>query len=303
MAQLSDILEEKRSKAGSLNFETIEPKVVLDKDFNPIKIIVREKTPATKLIEEAMVLTNEVVASFVFNKEIPLIYRIHEKPDDDAFAEVRQLLGQLGYPSKKLGKATAETFQNVIKFAHYRPDKLIINSVLLRLMKKARYSSLSAGHFGLAVNHYAHFTSPIRRYPDLLVHRQVKALLNNHKTLSEEVMTEAAKQATLREIESNSAERESSTVYVCKLMKNRIGEVFDGIISGVTNFGLFVQLPNSAEGLVHISNIKGDYYRFEPERFILRGLRSGQTYRLGQKVRVKLVQVVVGERQIDLMLV
>lgn len=303
MAELSDILEEKRMLAGSINFETIEPKVILDKNRNPVEIIIREKTPSTKLIEEAMVLTNEVIAGFVFNRELPLIYRIHENPAEDALEEVKMLLGQLGYPSKKIGKATSENFQNILKFAHHRKDRLIINSILLRLMKKARYSIQPAGHFGLGLNHYSHFTSPIRRYPDLLVHRQVKSLLNSEKHLSKILLSEHATQATLREIESDSAERESSEVYVCKLMEKQIGEIFKGVISSITNFGVFVQLPNSAEGLVHISNIKGDYYRFEPERFLLRGLRTGQVFRLGQSVKVKLVKVVVGERQIDLMLV
>lgn len=301
MAELSDILEEKRTRTGSVNFETIEPKVVFDGN-EPKGIDVREKTPATKLIEEAMVLTNEVVASFVYDKKLPLIYRIHEDPDEDAFEEVRQILGQLGYPSKKMSKATAEAFQNIIRFAHKRQERLIINSILLRLMKKARYSTLTAGHFGLGLKHYSHFTSPIRRYPDLLTHRQVKAVLKSQKPLDEEKLTEFAQYATLREVESDSAERESTLVYICKLMKEEVGEVYNGVISGVTNFGLFVQLPNSAEGLIHISNLKGDYYRFEPERFVLRGLRTGQTFRLGQSVRIKLVSVVVGERQIDLML-
>lgn len=303
LSQLSDILEAKRERHGALNFETIEPKIIINDKGVPVEIIVRERTPSTKLIEEAMVLTNQVVGTFVFTKNVPLIYRIHEDPSEDALKEVKVLLGQMGYPSKKLSKATADAFQSIIKFAHQRPDKLIINNILLRLMKKARYSTLKAGHFGLAMNHYSHFTSPIRRYPDLLTHRQIKAILDNKPKISEEYLTEASTQACIREVEGIAAERETDDVYVCMLMKDHVGDVFDGIVSSVTNFGLFVQLPNTAEGLVHIKNLTGDYYRHEPERFLLRGLRKGQVYRLGSKVKVKLINVSVGDRQIDLEIV
>jgi ribonuclease R len=307
LQELSDVLEAKRIQRGSLNFETIEPKVVLDENLKPVDIILRERTPATKLIEETMILTNEVIADFMFWQEAPMIYRIHERPGEEGLFQLAELLSALGYPVKRLNTAHPRALQQVIEYASDRPERLLINTLLLRAMKKARYSPACVAHYGLASERYTHFTSPIRRYPDLVVHRLVKATLNGN-LLDPEVISltsrleEICRHSSLQEQEADEAERESVEVKICELMKEFIGESFEAMVTGVAGYGIFVQLPNSAEGLVHVRDLKDDFYNFEEELFLLRGRRTGRVFRIGEKVRVKLTNVVVGERRLDFVL-
>lgn len=305
---LSGVLSEKRLARGSLEFETIEPKIVLNERLWPVEIQVRERTPATQIIEEAMILTNETVAEFMWRTQAPMIYRVHERPDPEAVIAVSELLKGLGYPIGSLAEAHPRTFQALIDFAHNRPERLLINSLLLRAMRQARYSELLESHFGLAAEHYTHFTSPIRRYPDLMVHRLVKAKLREElgeaRTLRMiDDLGGLAKHCSIREREAEEAEREAVEVKICQYMTGRIGEVYEAVISGVSTFGFFVELPNSAEGLVHIRSLEDDYYRFEAPRYLLKGERTGKTYRLGQHVRVKLINVSIAKRELDFVLV
>lgn len=305
---LSDVLGEKRLARGSLEFETIEPKIILNEKLWPVEIEVRERTAATQIIEEAMILTNETVAEFMWRSETPMIYRIHERPDPDAVIAIGELLKELGYPIKSLEDAHSRTFQALIDFAHTRPERLLINSLLLRAMRQARYSDSLVSHFGLASEHYTHFTSPIRRYPDLMVHRLVKAKLKNDINDAKflrmvEELSALAGHCSVREREAVDAEREAVEVKMCQYMTGEIGQVYDAVISGVSSFGFFVKLPNSAEGLVHIRSLEDDYYRFESARYLLTGERKGKSYRLGQRVNVKLVNVSIPKRELDFMVV
>lgn len=305
---LSDVLSKKRSARGSLNFETIEPKLVLDTDGRTLEILIRERTPATQMIEETMILANETAAEFMLKREAPMIFRAHDRPDPDAVFGITKLIGELGYPMRTLEKAHARTFQALIDFAHTRPEKLLINSLLLRAMSRAKYSPALVPHFGLAAPHYSHFTSPIRRYPDLLVHRLIKATLANKLNepsmiaLTDE-LDALCENCSIQEREAEAASREAVGVKVAEFMKNKVGEEFPAVITGVTHYGLFVALENTAEGLVHVRTLKDDYYTFEADRYLLRGERTGHFYRLGQNVEVKLVKVSVAQRQLDFIVV
>ena len=304
---LSQVRASYRLDRGSLEFETVEPKIVLDEQGVPKDILIRERTPATQLIEECMIAANETVAEFMAKAGAPMIYRIHQKPDPEAVLAINQLVKELGYPVVDISSAHPRTFQALINFAHNRPEKLLINSLLLRSMAQARYSSNLETHFGLASPTYTHFTSPIRRYSDLTVHRLLKAVLRKEldtkpiKFLISQV-EEIARHCSEQERKTQEAEREATEAKICQYMKDKIGGKFEAVISGVTAFGLFVELPNSAEGLVQVESLRDDYYRFDSRHFLLRGRRSGKTYRLGQKVEVKLTNVSVAKRQMDFVL-
>jgi len=308
MRDLSDVLENKRLKRGSLNFETIEPKVILDENLKPVDVVIRERTPATKIIEEAMIVTNETVASFMYWQDMPMVYRVHDRPNEEALIQIEELIENLRYPVRKLKGAHPRVIQQIISHAHNRPEKLLINNLLLRAMKRAKYAPSSTLHFGLASQHYTHFTSPIRRYPDLVVHRLTKAAIK--QDLSEpsivnmiDNLAEICEHSSVMEREADDAERESVDVKLAELMKEHIGEVFDGTITGVSGYGFFVQLPNTAEGLVHVRDLKGDYYTYDEATFTLIGQRTGKMFQIGQPVKVLLTNVVIGERRIDFVLV
>jgi ribonuclease R len=307
MRELSDVLEHKRLKRGSLNFETVEAKILLGEDLKPVDVIVRERTPATILIEEAMIVTNETVASYMYWQDVPMVYRVHDKPNEEALVQIEELIENLHYPVKKLKGAHPKVIQQIITHAHQRPEKLLINNLLLRAMKRAKYAPSSTLHFGLASQHYTHFTSPIRRYPDLVVHRLVKAVLD--QSLSEpdivnmvDNLPEICEQSSYMEREADDAQRESVDVKLCELMKDHIGGVFEGTITGVSGYGFFVQLPNTAEGLVHIRDLRDDYYTYDEAIFTLLGQRTGRMFQIGQPVKVLVTNVIIGERRIDFIL-
>ncbi len=307
LRELSDILEKKRLKRGSLDFETVEPKVILDKNLKPVEVIVRERTPATKIIEEAMIVTNEAVANFMYWQDAPMIYRVHDKPNEETLVQIEELVENLRYPVRKLKGAHPRVIQQIISYAHNRPEKLLINNLLLRAMKRAVYTPSSTLHFGLASQHYTHFTSPIRRYPDLVVHRLVKAVLDQNLSEPDIVnmvdnLTDICEHSSYMEREADDAERESVDVKLCELMKEHVGEVFKGTITGVSGYGFFVQLSNTAEGLVHVRNLTGDYYTYDEATFTLIGQRTGQMFQIGQAVTVLVTNVVIGERRIDFIL-
>ena len=303
--ECASALNARRIARGGLDFESAEPKVWLDAGGRPVDVTLREKTVATGMIEEAMIAANEVVARHMRDHDAPMVYRIHEDPEPDALAAISVILAEFDYPIKDVGAATPRTVQRLIAFAAKRPERLLINSLLLRALQRARYVDYLDSHFGLASDAYCHFTSPIRRYPDLIVHRLLKAQLTGGLAESPtsamiEELEWLADHSSQMEREAEAAERESVRVKLTELMAQHIGEVFPGIVSGVTSHGLYVQLDNTAEGMVHVSRMTDDYYEFDAERFWLRGQKTGRSVRLGQQVRVRIVDAVASDRRIEM---
>ena len=307
MAQLQMILEKKRKLRGAIEFYAPESKVILDKKGHPIRIEWREQGVADKIIEEFMLCANETVAEHFFWMEVPFLYRVHEEPKMEDVLDVNKFLQAFGYNIKGLSNHVhAKAYQNVVEQVAGKPEEMMINTVMLRSMQHARYDVEALGHFGLAAQYYSHFTSPIRRYPDLAIHRMIKELLHNEDRLDEkrvtilkEKMKHYAEQASVREKIAEEAERESVELKKIEYMKPYVGDVFQAKISGVTNFGIFVQLDNSVEGLAHISTLIDDFYQFQPESYSLIGEHTRKVYRLGQDIKVRLTRVSVEDRQID----
>ena len=307
MAQLQMILEKKRKLRGAIEFYAPESKVILDKKGHPIRIEWREQGVADKIIEEFMLCANETVAEHFFWMEVPFLYRVHEEPKMEDVLDVNKFLQAFGYNIKGLSNHVhAKAYQNVVEQVAGKPEEMMINTVMLRSMQHARYDVEALGHFGLAAQYYSHFTSPIRRYPDLAIHRMIKELIHNGDRLDEkrviilkEKMKHYAERASVREKIAEEAERESVELKKIEYMKPYVGEVFQAKISGVTNFGIFVQLDNSVEGLAHISTLIDDFYQFQPESYSLIGEHTRKVYRLGQDIKVRLTRVSVEDRQID----
>lgn len=303
-ARVAGLIGKRRIARGGLDFETVEAKVRLDENGKPLEVVVRERTQATNMIEEAMILANEVVAAHMTKAEAPMVYRIHEDPDADALAQVAVILKEFDYPITDIHGASPATFQKIIAFAHTRPERLLINSLMLRSLQRARYTDFVAPHFGLASEAYCHFTSPIRRYPDLLVHRllaaQLAGSLDKQPTAGmAEELEWLADHCSVMEREAESAEDASVRIKLAELMADHVGEEFDSIITGVHTFGLFVQLENTADGLVHVRSLSDDYYEYDAERFMLVGADRGRSYRLGGKLRVRLLDVSIAQGRMD----
>ncbi len=305
-ARVAKHIGERRVARGGLDFETVEAKVRLDADNKPVEVVLRERTVATNMIEEAMIAANEAVARHMRDAKAPMVYRIHEDPDPDALAQIALVLKEFDYPIKDMHGASPATFQRIIAFAHNRKEKFLINSLLVRSLERARYVDFLSPHFGLASEAYCHFTSPIRRYPDLIVHRLLKAQLRGALETDSDAarmtpeLAWLADHSSQMEREAAMAEMDSVRFKLCELMADHIDEVFDGIVTGVANFGLFVQLSNTAEGLVHSEAMPGERYRFEPARHMLVGDKRGDSYRLGQSVKVRIVNVSLGDARIDM---
>jgi ribonuclease R len=305
-AKVSGRLGERRVGRGGLDFETVEAKVRLAEDGTPIDVVLRERTVATNSIEEAMIAANEAVARHMRDAKSPMVYRIHEEPDADALDQISLVLKEFDYPVKDLHGASPATFQRIIKFAHNRPEKYLINSLLVRSLERARYVDFLSPHFGLASEAYTHFTSPIRRYPDLIVHRLLKAQLrgqldtdpNASRMVPE--LTWLADHSSFMEREAEMAENDSTKFKLTELMGQHIDEVFDGLITGVANFGLFVQLDNTAEGLVHVDSIPGGPYRYDGPRHMLLSEKRSNAYRLGERTRVRILSVSPADSRIDM---
>jgi ribonuclease R len=310
MRELSTVLEDRRLRRGALNFEIPEARVILDENGQPVDVVIREKTPATTIIEEAMIVTNETVAHHLYWLGYPCMYRIHEKPDPDSLAFVERFLAELGYPHDGVRTGLPREMQKVIAYAKERPEKILVNALLLRAMKQARYAPQPLGHFGLASQLYCHFTSPIRRYPDLVVHRLLKEALRSPSEPTKVArqiarnLPELSEHCSIKEREAADCERESTEVKLYELMaRDHIGDTFEGIISGITSTGFFVELPNTAEGFVSFSDIRGEYFAVIPERFEAVGRNSGTVFRVGERVLVQVVSVSPAERRMDLALV
>lgn len=305
-ARMSAKIGERRIARGGLDFETVEAKVRLDADGKPIDVVVRERTAATNSIEEAMIAANEAVARYMRDAKAPMVYRIHEEPDVDALGQIGFVLREFNYPIKDLHGASPLTFQRIIKYAHTRPEKYLVNSLLVRALERARYVDYLGSHFGLASEAYTHFTSPIRRYPDLMVHRLLKAQLRGRLETDPDAAHMAPELGWLSEHssdmerEAEMAENESTRFKLCELMAEHIGEDFSGLITGVANYGMFVQLENTAEGLVHIDSLPGGPYRYDGERHALVSEKRGRGYRLGERIQVRILSVTLSESRIDM---
>ena len=303
-AATAERLSKRRTARGALDFETVEAKVRLSEVGEPLEIVLRKRTEATSMIEEAMIAANEAVARHMAEVEAPMIYRIHEAPDAEALASLSDILAEFDYPVKDLSNPTPSQFQKIIAYADGRPEKYLINSLVLRVMERARYVDRLDTHFGLASTAYTHFTSPIRRYPDLIAHRLLRAQLAGDLERDPGIVSMVSELGWLAE-HSSSMEREadraswdSTMLKICEYMEDRIGDRYGGYITGVVQYGFFVRLDNTAEGLVHTDTLK-ERCEFEPARHVLTGLDTGRRFRLGQRVDVIVESVFPRERRID----
>ena len=306
MAELMEVLRVKRSKRGSIDFDLPEPQIVLDLQGRMTEIIRAERNMAHQIIEEFMLAANETVAGHIEKKEAPFMYRIHEEPAEEKLTDLIDFLATLGISLPTVKKLKPVHLQKALAKAKGTPEETLINTVLLRTMKQARYSAENVGHFGLAAETYTHFTSPIRRYPDLIVHRILKSDMKGKlkdpayvKHLAE-TLPEAAIHCSLRERTAMEAERDVITMLKIEFMKDKLGEVYDGIVTGVTQFGLFVQLRELfVEGLVHVSTLTDDYYHYVEKLHCLRGERLKCVYRIGDAIRVRVDRVDAARKRID----
>jgi len=311
MEQLCLILKQKRLRRGAIDFNFPESKVKLDENGRPLEIIKRERNIAEQIIEEFMIAANETVATHYHFLEIPFLYRVHETPNWDDLINLNDFLKAFGYHLKinNKGEIGPRSFQVIVEKAAGKPEEKAVNMTMLQSMKHARYSHEALGHFGLSSKYYSHFTSPIRRYPDLAIHRVIrevgeKCIVSEKRSKKlQALMMEYAEQSSVQERVAEDAERESVDLKKVEYMKQFVGEVFDGHISGVTAFGFFVELPNTAEGLVHVSTLNDDYYRYIEKQLMLKGEHTHKVFRIGDQVKVVVVRVNTEERNIDFELV
>ena len=308
MAELALVLREGRLKQGALDFDLPEVKVELDHRGRAVGIKKVERTLAHQIIEEIMIRANRVVAEHLHWLDVPFLYRVHEKPSPSAVAELNGLLEPLGYRLRWRPGMEPREVQKLLERAAGRPEERLVHSAVLRAMQHARYCSQALGHFGLATDLYCHFTSPIRRYPDLLVHRVLTRVMDGGIPPEEREnllrrMEAEGEHASAREKVAEEAERAAVEIKKLEYMEDFVGEVFPGVVAGVTSFGMFVELENTVQGLVPVYTLNDDYYEFVPERLWLVGRRTKKVYRIGQPVRVRVVRVDVGARQVDMVVV
>lgn len=302
---LRRILHDRRARRGSIDFDLPEQKVILDDKLKPIEIVQRVHGDAESLIEEFMLAANETVALHMYKKHWPFIYRVHDIPAEDKMEQLAKLLTNFNVKFAPSEDVKPKEIQQAVKAMQGRPEERLVNTVALRSMRQAVYQTENIGHFGLAAKHYTHFTSPIRRYPDLIVHRLLRKWMQEPKLKKDEAepladkLEVVAEHASIRERAAAEAERATVELKKAEYMAGHIGEEFDGVISGVTAFGMFVELENGVEGLVHISSLVDDYYEFYEERYSLVGTHTGKAYRLGDKVRIEVLQVNISDVAID----
>ncbi|SHF86022.1 ribonuclease R [Ornithinibacillus halophilus] len=306
MEKLASILRNKRMGRGAIDFDFKEAKVLVDDEGKATDVVLRERSVAERLIEEFMLAANETVAEHFHWMDVPFIHRIHEDPDEGKLQHFFEFLAGLGYVVKgTANEVHPQALQKVLDEVQGKPEEMIISKLMLRSMKQAKYDPQSVGHFGLATEFYTHFTSPIRRYPDLIVHRLIRTYLVNKKMDSDtikhwkEALPEIARHSSEQERTAVDAERDTDDLKKAEFMQDKIGEEFDGVISSVTSFGLFVELENTIEGLVHVSYLTDDYYHFDERHYAMIGERTGNMYRIGQAVRVKVTGVNVEEHVVD----
>lgn len=311
MKELAVILNNRRKELGSINFDIPDTKVVLDDNQNIIDIKPYNKTIANDIIEEFMLAANMTVAKTFYFLNLPFIYRIHEKPDEEKLRELNEVLANYKKRIKGIKNVKPKVLSKILDEFDNEEEKQIVSTYMLRTLKLAKYSEECQGHFGLAAKYYCHFTSPIRRYPDLFIHRVISDYIAANYNLSDELMSKYLVQARKYAITSSEAEKQATNIerdfdelYKVIYMKNYIDKEFEAVVSSVTSFGMFVKLENTVEGLIPFSNMPNDdYYEYDENRKILFGKRNGKIFKIGDKVKVKLVRCDVREKQIDFLLV
>lgn len=305
MEKLSRILRNRRHKRGAVDFDFPETKVILDDEGRPVELKAYERNTATKLIEDFMLAANETVAEDFFWREIPFVYRTHDTPDEEKIRKLSVFINNFGY-TMHIGtkEVHPKEIQKLLEKAEGTPEEPMIARLALRSMKQAKYTPENTGHFGLATSYYTHFTSPIRRYPDLQIHRIIKDTLRgrmNEKKIEhyDAILPEVTKHSSEMERRADEAERETVKLKKVQFMKNHIGEVYEGTISGITKWGMYVELPNTIEGLVHVANMTDDHYEYVEEQYEMRGDHTGRTYRLGDKIFIRVIATDELQRTID----
>ena len=295
------VLRGERKKRGSIDFDFPECKIILDKDGRPIEIKAYERNVATDIIEDFMLVANETVAQHFYWMELPFVYRVHDVPDGDKIQKLSTFINNFGYYMKAVGRTSSKVsseeihpkeIQKLLTKIEGTPEEPMISRLALRSMKQAKYSIECTGHFGLACRYYCHFTSPIRRYPDLQIHRIIKEQLRGRlreERVSHyrEILPQVAKHSSETERRADEAERETDKLKKVEYMENYIGRCFEGVISGVTSWGIYVELHNTVEGLIHVSKIPGDYYYYDESKCEMVGEATGRTFKLGMPVKVQ----------------
>lgn len=304
MAEVSGLLRERRKKRGAIDFDFPEMKMILDEQGRPVELKPYERNVATKMIEDFMLAANETVAEEYFWREIPFLYRTHEAPEEDKVKKLSTFINNFGYHIHMGNEIRPKEIQKLLEKVEGTPQEALISRLALRSMKQARYTPENAGHFGLAAQYYTHFTSPIRRYPDLQIHRIIKEnlrgrLSDDRMAHYEKILPEVATQSSEMERRTEEAERETVKLKKVEYMQDRIGEEFEGVISGITKWGAYVELPNTIEGLVHVVNMKDDHYEYREEQYELVGEHFRNVYKLGQRVRVRVLGADRLQRTID----
>ena len=308
MEELSALLRKRRKKRGAIDFDFPESKIELDENGKPVRIYPYEQNVATRIIEDFMLAANETVAQEYAQAGIPFVYRTHDTPDMEKMEPVLELVHRAGVKVKKSKEEIRpKEVQKTLKELEGKDSEDFFSRLILRSMKQARYTTECTGHFGLAARYYCHFTSPIRRYPDLQIHRIIKENLRGKMTEAkmshyEEILDEVARQSSAMERRAEEAERETVKMKKAEYMESQIGETFEGVISGVTDWGLYVELPNTVEGLVHVNSLMDDYYVYDSAHYTLTGEKKKRSFAIGQKVKVRVAQADARERTVDFVL-
>ena len=305
MEALSKILRAKRKKRGAIDFDFPETKIILDKEGKPLDIKPYERNTATKIIEDFMLLANETVAQHFYWLEIPFVYRTHDNPDPDKINQLGIFISNFGLGIKTAKEEVhPKEIQKLLGKVEGTPEEALISRLALRSMKQARYSIDCTGHFGLACSYYCHFTSPIRRYPDLQIHRIIKEHLRER--LREErilhyaaILPQVADQSSKMERRAETAERETNKLKKTEYMEEHIGERFEGVVSGITGWGIYVELPNTVEGLIHVSDLEGDYFYYDEANYEMVGRDTGKKYKLGQRIAIIVAKTDQFNRTVD----
>ena len=295
MEELAGILRARRHQRGSINFDFPESKMVLDENGKPLEIKPYDRNVATKIIEEFMLIANETVAEDYYWQELPFVYRTHEAPDEEKMRKLATFINNFGYTMHiGVNEIRPKEVQKLLAKVEGSPEETLISRLALRSMKQAKYTPENTGHFGLAAAYYTHFTSPIRRYPDLQIHRIIKDNLRGRMNEDkiehyQSILPEVTKHASETERRADEAERETIKLKKAEYMEAHIGEEFEGVISGITKWGIYVELPNTVEGLVHVTNMYDDHYDYYEERYEMIGEHTHKVYKLGQTVRVQVI--------------
>lgn len=309
MAELHHILEQKRRHRGAIDFDSDEAKIIVDKDGKAIDIELRERRVGERLIESFMLAANETVSEHYSKADLPILYRVHEQPDESKMKRFLEFITTFGLTAQaSKDSITPKDLQGVMDRIKDEPYEAVISMLLLRSMQQARYDVDPIGHYGLGADYYSHFTSPIRRYPDLILHRLIHyydevGRSQQDKKRWESRLPDMAKHSSEAERRAIDAERETDELKKTEFMADKVGQEFMGTIISITGFGMFIQLPNTVEGLVHVSMMDDDYYRFDEDHLVMIGERTGKVFRIGQPIKVKLMRADVEEVQIDFSIV